>query len=122
MLLECVLTADTAKLRRESTGEAHEAHGFVLVTSLCEPCPCRRNGQCIRERSNLRSATRTGANTGQCLRTLRAWRPPEPLETMYACRVFVLNNMHISLDFNGVDFQGMLEVLGLLLIFMHRGI
>ena len=41
---------------------------------------------------------------------------------MHACRVFVLNNMHISLDFNSVDFQGMLEVLGLLLIFMHRGI
>ena len=58
----------------------------------------------------------------RCLRTLRAWRPPEPLETMHACRVFVLHNMHISLDFSSVDFQGMLEVLGLLLIFMHRGI
>ena len=58
----------------------------------------------------------------RCLRTLRAWRPPEPLETMHACRVFVLNNMHILLDFSSVDFQGMLEVLGLLLIFMHRGI
>ena len=55
------------------------------------------------------------------LRTLRAWRPPEPLETMHACRVFVLNNMHISFDFNSLDFLGMLEVLGLLLIFMHRG-
>ena len=30
--------------------------------------------------------------------------------------------LHISLDFNSVDFQCMLEVLGLLLIFMHRGI
>ena len=58
----------------------------------------------------------------RCLRTLRAWRPPEPLETMHACRVFVLYNNHISLDFSSVDFQGMLEVLGLLLIFMHRGI
>ena len=41
---------------------------------------------------------------------------------MHACLVFVLNNMHMSLDFNSLDFQGMLEVLGLLLIFMHRGI
>ena len=49
-------------------------------------------------------------------------RPPEPLETMHACRVFVLNNMNISLDLTSVDFQGMLEVLGLLLISMHRGI
>ena len=38
----------------------------------------------------------------------------EPLETMHAGRVFVLHNMHISLDFSSVDFQGMLEVLGLL--------
>ena len=52
---------------------------------------------------------------------MRAWRP-EPSETMHACRVFVLHNMHTSLDFNSVDFLGMLEVLGLLLIFMHRGI
>ena len=52
---------------------------------------------------------------------LRAWRP-EPSETMHACRVFVLHNMHTSLDFNSVDFLGMLEVLGLQLIFMHRGI
>ena len=57
---------------------------------------------------------------GQCLRTLRAWRP-EPSETMYTRRVFVLHNMHTSLDFNSVDFLGMLEVLGLQLIFMHRG-
>ena len=55
-------------------------------------------------------------------RTLRAWRPSEPLETMHACRVLVLYSIHISLDFNSVDVQGMLEVLGLLLIFMHRGI
>ena len=70
--------------------------------------------------SNRRSATRTGANTGQCFGTLRAWRP-EPSETMHTCRVFVPHNMHTSLDFNSVDFLGMLEVLGLLLIFMHRG-
>ena len=56
---------------------------------------------------------------GQCLRTLRAWRP-EPSETMHTCRVVVLHNMH-TLDFNSVDFLGMLEVLGLQLIFMHRG-
>ena len=80
-----------------------------------------RNGHWIRERSDLRSATGTGANTGQCLRTLHAWRP-EPSETMHACRVFILHNMHTSLDFNNVDFLGMLEGLGLLLIFMHRGI
>ena len=80
-----------------------------------------RNGHWIRERSDLRSATGTGANTGQCLRTLRAWRP-EPSERMHACRVFVLHNMHTLLDFNSVDFLDILEGLGLLLIFMHRGI
>ena len=41
---------------------------------------------------------------------------------MHRRRVVVLHNMHISLDFSSVDLQGMLEVLGLLLIFMHRGI
>ena len=80
-----------------------------------------RNGHWIRKRSDLRSATETGANTGRCFRTLRAWRP-EPSETMHACRVFVLHNMHISLDFNSIDFLDMLEGLGLLLIFMHIGI
>ena len=96
--------------------------GFVMVILSCEPCPMFGwmdiefvNGP------DLRSATGTGANTGQCLRTLRAWRP-EPSETMHACRVFVIHNMHTSLDFNNVDFLGMLEGLGLLLIFMHRGI
>ena len=64
--------------------------------------------------------TRTRANTGQCLRTLRA-RRPEPSETMHTRRVFVLHNMHTPLDFNSVDFLDMLEVLGLQLIFMHRG-
>ena len=39
----------------------------------------------------------------------------------HARRVFVLHNMHTPLDFNSVDFLGMLEVLGLQLIFMHRG-
>ena len=63
----------------------------------------------------------TGANTGQWFRTLRAWRL-EPSETMHACRVFVVHNMHTTLDFNSVDFLGTLEGLGLLLIFMHRGI
>ena len=57
---------------------------------------------------------------GQCLRTLRA-RRPEPSEAMHARRVFVLHNMQTPLDFNSVDFLGMLEVLGLQLIFMHRG-
>ena len=57
----------------------------------------------------------TGANTGQCLRTLHAWRP-EPSEIMHTCRVFVLHNMHTLLDFNSIDFLDMLEGLGLLLI------
>ena len=57
---------------------------------------------------------------GQCLRTLCA-RRPEPSGAMHARRVFVLHNMHTPLDFNSVDFLGMLEVLGLQLIFMHRG-
>ena len=39
---------------------------------------------------------------------------------MHARRVVVLHNMHTPLDFNSVDFLGMLEVLGLQLIFMHR--
>ena len=101
-----VLTADTAAPRREAT------RGSVPNVL--------RNGHWIRERSDLRSATRTRANTGQCLRTLRA-RRPEQSETMHARRVFVLHNMHTPLDFNSVDFLGMLEVLGLQLIFMHRG-
>ena len=71
--------------------------------------------------SNLRSATETGANTAMTFED-PACMETEPLETMHACRVFVLHNMHISLDFSSVDFQGMLEVLGLLLIFRHRGI
>ena len=116
----CFLTADTAKLMRGSTGEAH---GFGLVTLSCEPCPMT---------GGMDIAFVNGPTWGQlrkreltlwrCFRTLRAWRPPEPLKTMHACRVFVLHNMHTSLDFSSVDFQGMLEVLGLLLIFMHRGI
>ena len=40
---------------------------------------------------------------------------------MHARRVVVLHNMQTPLDFNSVDFLGMLEVLGLQLIFMHRG-
>ena len=76
-------------------------------------------GHWIREPSDRGSATRTRANMGQCLRTLCA-RRPEPSEA--ACtQVFVLHNMHTPLDFNSVDFLGMLEVLGLQLIFMHRG-
>ena len=39
----------------------------------------------------------------------------------HARRVFILHNMQTPLDFNSVDFLGMLEVLGLQLIFMHRG-
>ena len=39
---------------------------------------------------------------------------------MHTRRVVVLHNMHTPLDFNSVDFLGMLEVLGLQLIFMHR--
>ena len=91
--------------------------GFVMS---CELSNVLRNGHWICERSDRRSATRTRANMGQCLRTLRA-RRPEPSETMHTRRVVVLHNMHISLDFNSVDFLGMLEVLGLQLIFMHRG-
>ena len=39
----------------------------------------------------------------------------------HARRVFGLHNMHTPLDFNSVDFLGMMEVLSLQLIFMHRG-
>ena len=39
----------------------------------------------------------------------------------HARRVFGLHNMHTPLDFNSVDFLGMMEVLGLQLIIMHRG-
>ena len=39
----------------------------------------------------------------------------------HARRVFGLHNIHTPLDFNSVDFLGMLEVLGLQLIIMHRG-
>ena len=74
-------------------------------------------GHWIRERSDRGSATRTRANTGQCLRTLRA-RRPEPSEAT-CTGVFVLHNMQTPLDFNSVDFLGMLEVLSLQLIFMH---
>ena len=109
VLLEYVLTADTAAPRREAT------RGFVWAVSTV-----LRNGHWIRERSDRGSATRTRANMGQCLRTLRA-RRPEPSGAMHARRVFVLHNMHTPLDFNSVDFLGMLEVLGLQLIFMHRG-
>ena len=108
---------DNSESRRDTTGGAR---GFVMVTLSCLP-NVWQNGHWIRERSDLRSAMGTGDNTGQCFRTLRAWRP-EPSETMHARRVFVLHNMHTSLDFNSVDFLGMLEVLGLQLIFMHRGI
>ena len=48
---------------------------------------------------------------------LSHWKPCMPA----GCSL-VLYSIHISLDFSSVDFQGMLEVLGLLLIFMHRGI
>ena len=59
MLLECVLTADTAELRRGSTGEAHM--GFLLEPCRVSLAHGRRNGHCIRERSDRRSATGTGA-------------------------------------------------------------
>ena len=95
--------------------------GFVMVTLSCEPCPMF---------DGIDIEFVNGPTWGRlwereltlwrCFRT-RAWRP-EPSETMHACRVFVLHNMHTSLDFNNVDFLGILEGLGLLLIFMHRGI
>ena len=116
MLLEYVLTADTAESRRDLHGRG--TRGFVMS---CEPC--RMFGGMDIEFVNgptwgrLREREPT---LGQCFRTLRAWRP-EPSETMHTRRVFVLHNMHTSLDFNSVDFLGMLEVLGLQLIFMHRG-
>ena len=48
---------------------------------------------------------------------LSHWKP-----CMHAGCLLVLYSIHISLDLTSVDFQGMLEVLGILLIFMHRGI
>ena len=34
-----------------------------------------------------------------CFRTLRAWRPPEPLETMHACRLIIFMHRGIWRDF-----------------------
>ena len=114
VLLEYVLTADTAAPRREATDGAHEGlwcrvsrmFGGMDIEFVNGPTWGR-----LRERE---------PTLGQCLRTLRTWRP-EPSETMHARRVVVLHNMHTSLDSNSVDFLGGLEVLGLQLIFMHRG-
>ena len=93
--------------------------GFVIVTLSCDPCPMFDgidiefvNGPTwgrLRERE---------LTLWRCFRTLRAWRP-EPSETMHACRVFVVHNMHPSLDFNSVVFLDMLEGLGILLKCMH---
>ena len=105
MLLEYVLTADTAASRRESADGAHE--GSWCRVSLAE-CLAEwtLNSWTVRPEVGYGN----GSQHWRCFRTLRAWRP-EPSE-----------NMHTSLDFNNVDFLGMLEVLRLLLIFMHRGI
>ena len=110
VLLEYVLTADTAAPRREGT------RGFVMS---CEPCRmfCGMDIEFVYGPTGGRLRERVPTRDN-------VWEPcvqGDRSHTMHARRVFVLHNMHTPLDFNSVDFLGMLEVLGLQLIFMHRG-
>ena len=125
VLLEYVLTADTAAPRREAT------RGFVMSW---DPCPWLKKMNFELWTLNFEHWTLdiefVNGPTGGRLREREptrdnVWEPcvqgDRSHQKPHARRVFVLHNMQTPLDFNSVDFLGMLEVLGLQLIFMHRG-